>query len=74
MSKNIDSNTNKALKGMSSQTFVTILLGLVDVVSFSIMSRLLTQQDFGYYAALSAILMIFNSFAETGKCRPAFYQ
>ena len=66
MSKNIDSNTNKALKGMSSQTFVTILLGLVDVVSFSIMSRLLTQQDFGYYAALSAILMIFNSFAETG--------
>lgn len=60
------SNTSKAIKGMSSQTVVTIILGLVEIVSFSIMSRLLTQQDFGYYAALSAVLVIFNSFAQTG--------
>lgn len=61
-----NNNTSKALKGMSSQTVVTIMLGLVEIISFSIMSRLLTPKDFGYFAALSAILVIFNSFAETG--------
>lgn len=60
------SNTSKAVKGMSSQTIVTIMLGLVEIVSFAIMSRLLTKQDFGYYAALSAVLVVFNSFAQTG--------
>lgn len=64
--KKTASNTEKALRGMSSQTIVTIVLGIVEIVSFSIMSRLLTQEDFGYYAALSAILIVFNSFAETG--------
>ena len=51
---------------MSSQTIVTIVLGLVEVVSFSIMSRLLTKEDFGYYAAISAITMVFATFSETG--------
>ena len=51
---------------MSSQTVVTIVLGLVEIVSFSIMSRLLTQEDFGYYAAITAITTIFASFSETG--------
>lgn len=60
------SNTSKALKGMSSQTIVTIVLGLVDIVSFGIMSRLLTQEDFGYYAAITAITTLFASFSETG--------
>lgn len=61
-----DSNTSKVIKGMSSQTLVTLLLGLVEIVSFSIMSRLLTQEDFGYYAAISAITTVFASFSETG--------
>lgn len=60
------SNTQKALKGMSSQTIVTVVLALVEIVSFSIMSRLLTKEDFGYYAAITAITTIFHSFAETG--------
>lgn len=60
------SNTQKAFKGMSSQAFVTIILGLVEIVSFSIMSRLLSQEDFGYYAAVSAITVVFASFSETG--------
>jgi PST family polysaccharide transporter len=60
------SNTDKAIKGMSSQTLVTIVLGVVEVVSFSIMSRLLTQEDFGYYAAITAITTVFASFSETG--------
>lgn len=54
------------IKGISSQTLVTIVLGLVEIVSFSIMSRLLTQEDFGYYAAISAITIVFASFSETG--------
>lgn len=60
------SNSQKALKGMSSQTLVTLMLGVVEVVSFSIMSRLLTAEDFGYYAAITAITAVFSSFSETG--------
>ena len=61
-----ESNTSKLMKGMSSQTLVTLMLGFVEIVSFSIMSRLLTQQDFGYYAALSAVMIVFSSLSETG--------
>ena len=64
--KSGQSNTQKAVQGISSQTLVTIMLGFVEIISFSIMSRLLSVQDFGYYAAMSAILIVFNSFAETG--------
>ena len=64
--KSEQSNIQKAVKGISSQTLVTVMLGLVEIISFSIMSRLLSVQDFGYYAAMSAILVVFNSFAETG--------
>ena len=60
------SNSQKVLKGISSQTIVTLALGVVEVVSFSIMSRLLTKEDFGYYAAITAITTIFASFSETG--------
>lgn len=60
------SNTRKVIKGVSSQALVTIVLGLLEIVSFSIMSRLLTPEDFGYYAAISAIVVIFASFSETG--------
>ena len=63
---NSESNTSKVIKGMSSQTLVTIVLGLVEIVSFSIMSRLLTQEDFGYYAAITAITVVFSTFSETG--------
>ena len=60
------SNTKKAIKGMSSQALVTIVLGVLEIVSFSIMSRLLSKEDFGYYAAIAAIVAVFESFAETG--------
>lgn len=61
-----ESNTSKVIRGMSSQTLVTIVLGLVEIISFSIMSRLLTQEDFGYYAAITAITVVFSTFSETG--------
>ncbi len=60
------SNTSKVMKGMSSQTVVTIAVGVLEIVSFSIMSRLLSQDDFGYYAAITAITNIFSTFSETG--------
>ncbi len=59
-------NTQKVAKGVSSQTIITIVLGLVEIVSFSIMSRLLSQEDFGYYAAITAVTTIFATFSETG--------
>ncbi len=60
------SNTQKVVKGVSSQTIVTIVLGVVEIVSFSIMSRLLGQKDFGYYAAIVAVAAVFQSSSETG--------
>lgn len=60
------SNTEKAIKGISVQSIVSISVGVVEIVSFSIMSRLLTKEDFGYYAVVMAIVMIFQSFSETG--------
>lgn len=60
------SNTTKVLKGVSTQTLITILIGVIEIVSFSIMSRLLTQEDFGYYAAIAAVTAIFTSFADAG--------
>jgi len=61
-----ESNTQKVIKGVSSQTLVTVVLGVVEIVSFSIMSRLLSQEDFGYFAAVTAITTVFSSFSETG--------
>jgi PST family polysaccharide transporter len=60
------SNTQKVMKGISSQTIVTIVLGVVEIVTFSIMSRLLTKEDFGYYAAITAITAVFATFSDTG--------
>ena len=60
------SNTHKVIHGISSQTLVTIVLGVVEIVSFSIMSRLLTKQDFGYYAAISVVVAIFSCFSDAG--------
>lgn len=60
------SNSQKVLKGVSTQTVITILTGVVEIVGFSIMSRLLSQQDFGYYAAVTAVSTIFATFADAG--------
>ncbi|HBN06313.1 MAG TPA: hypothetical protein DD434_11090 [Bacteroidales bacterium] len=65
MTKN-QSNTNKVIKGVSSQTLVTLFLGILEIVSFSIMSRLLTQEDFGYYAAIIAVSVVFSALSDSG--------
>ena len=63
---NKESNLHKVLKGASSQTIVTVAQGVVEIVSFSIMSRLLTESDFGYYAAMVAVAVVFSALSETG--------
>ena len=60
------SNTQKVLTGISSQTIVTIALGVTEIVSFSFMSRLLSKNDFGYYAAITAIVTVFSSLSNAG--------
>lgn len=60
------SNSSKIIKGVSTQTLITITVGILEIVSFSIMSRLLTDKDFGYYAAILAVVTVFQSFSETG--------
>lgn len=62
----MSSDKQKVVQGLTSQTVVTILTGIVDIVSFSIMSRLLTQTDFGYFASMMAITTVFYSLADTG--------
>ena len=60
------SNTQKSIRGMSSQTLVTLLTGVVDVSSFAILSRLLSKDDFGHYAVILAVTTVFYSLAEAG--------
>lgn len=60
------SNSKKVLKGISSQTLVTLIMGVLEMVVFSIMSRLLSKEDFGLFAAISAITVIFSSLSEAG--------
>ena len=76
------SNKGKLLKGMSSQTIVTIVMGVLNIVVFSIMSRLLSKEVFGYYAALWAVVTIFQGISEAGlgsaviqkkKCTETYY-
>ena len=60
------SNTQKVIKGISSQTLVTIMLAVVEIISFSLMSRLLSRVDFGLFAAITAVTSIFASISEAG--------
>lgn len=59
-------NRRKTFKGLSSQTIITITMGMLGIAYFSIMSRLLTQEDFGYFAIITAITSIFASLTEAG--------
>ena len=60
------STARNAINGLSTQTIVTIVMGVVEIVAFTIMSRLLTETDFGYYSAMVAIATIFSSLSDTG--------
>lgn len=62
----MQSYTEKALRGMSIQTLVTIIMGVLEVIVFATMSRLLTKTDFGYMATIMAIISVFSSISEAG--------
>ena len=62
----VNSNTQKVVKGISSQTIVTLLLGVEGILYFSVMSRLLSREDFGFFAAVTAITTVFSSFSDAG--------
>lgn len=64
--KTNQSRSSKVMRGISSQTIVTLVIGLTELLVFSIMSRLLSKEDFGYFAAITAITAIFSSLADTG--------
>ncbi len=59
-------NREKVYKGASSQTIVTIILGILGILYFSVMSRLLSKEDFGYFAIISAVSSILASLSEAG--------
>lgn len=57
---------NKTIKGVHHQTVIVAAKGVLSLIYFSIMSRLLTQDDFGYFALLTAITTILLSLSEAG--------
>lgn len=58
--------TDTFLKGVSITTVFTIASGVLGVVYFAIMSRLLSKADFGYFAALTGIMTVISSIADAG--------
>lgn len=60
------SNRKKAYKGFASQSFITITNGVLSLVYFSLMSRLLTKEEFGFYAVVMSLLVIIESISEAG--------
>ena len=60
------SKTNTFLKGVSITTVFTIATGILGVVYFAVMSRLLSKTDFGYFAALTGIMTVISSIADAG--------
>lgn len=61
-----DTNTDKAIKGAHSQTLVVAIRAVLSLLYFSIMSRLLSPADFGYFALITAVTNILNSLSEAG--------
>ncbi len=66
MENSSESLTSKTVKSLSKQTVVTIGMGVLSLMVFAIMSRLLTKEDFGKYAALTAVTTIFSALSEAG--------
>lgn len=57
---------DKIYNGLSSQTIITILLGALEIIFFALMSRLLSPEDFGYFAIIIAVTSVFQCLTEAG--------
>lgn len=66
MSKETGTLSEKALRGFSSQTLIVIGIGVVNLIYFSVMSRLLSKEDFGYFAIITAITTILDEISSAG--------
>lgn len=62
----VENNRKNFFKGLSVQSIVTITMGVLEIVVFALMSRLLTKNEFGYYAALTGVLTISTCITEAG--------
>lgn len=60
------SKTDAFLKGVSITTIFTITTGVLGIVYFAVMSRLLSKSDFGYFAALTGVMTVISSIADAG--------
>ena len=58
--------TSTFLKGISVTTLFTIVGGIIGLIYFSTMSRLLSKEDFGYFAVLTGIMSVVSAFADAG--------
>lgn len=61
-----ESTRDRIYKGLSAQTLVTIVMGLLEIGVFAVMSRILTPEDFGYYAIIIAVTSLFQCLTEAG--------
>lgn len=61
-----ESTSDKFIRGLSIQTLVSISNAITQVIVFAILSRLLSREDFGYYAALMGITLIFYAISDAG--------
>lgn len=62
----VEQRTNIFFKGISVQTIITVVMGLMEVILFSLFSRLLSKSDFGYFAAMMGVISICQSISEAG--------
>ena len=59
-------NRGLLYSGLKNQTFIVLLNGLLALVYFSTMSRLLTKEDFGYYAIIAAVTAVLGEITNAG--------
>ena len=50
-----ESESSKVFQGLTQQTIITIIYAVIQLLYFSVMSRLLDKEDFGYYGIISAL-------------------
>lgn len=62
----MNSKRDVFLKGISVQSIITVIMGILEILVFAIMSRLLSKEDFGYFAVLTGIMAICISITEAG--------
>lgn len=56
----------KVFKGILSQTTVVVISGALGFINFAIMSRLLTKETFGFFAIISAAMVVINEINSAG--------